>query len=137
MASTADDEAMARMEQEKLDMELAQQLANELDVQERAPSPLPENPSPYAALDAAANGGEGSGSKQVSSFAKMMKFIEKQNKPKSTLIDMEDGSKDMEAMGSLLYLPCEINGRVVEMMVDRYVHMLLKKLKVLRGCETF
>lgn len=40
-------------------------------------------------------------------------------KPKHSLAEaFEDGTKTAEEIGTLLYVPCEINGRVVEMMVD-------------------
>ena len=55
---------------------------------------------------------------------------------------LNDGSASMEQMGSLLYVPCEINGRVVEMMIDSGSQTsvistpMMKKLKLQKRLNT-
>jgi hypothetical protein len=55
---------------------------------------------------------------------------------------LNDGSSSMEQMRSLLYVPCEINGRVVEMMIDSGSQTsviskpMMKKLKLQKRLNT-
>jgi Aspartyl protease len=117
--STADDDAMARSEQLAADLQLAYEVQAQLE-QEQAMEQQLAAATNQAAYDSNVLGGGASTTTGINNpFASLQSMISQATAPRSqshSLLD--DGSSAMESNGSLLYVPCQINGRMVEMMVD-------------------
>ena len=117
--STTDDDAVAASEQLAADLQLAYEVEAQL-VQEAAMEQHLAQATNHAASTSNILGGVTSYAAGLSNpLAGLQNMISQATAPRranSSLLD--DGSSAMESNGSLLYVPCEINGRMVEMMVD-------------------
>lgn len=144
-SSDEDDEQMAR------DMQMALQLQAEQEEEDAALARRLAEGGGGSMASAISNGdSEGGGSHSNNNGNK--------NNPLLTLLGntpsmfgrqnahivdaMNDGSANMETMGNLLHVPCEINGRVVEMMVDSgsqtsvISSAMMRKLKLTKRLNT-
>lgn len=116
-----DDEALAKSEQLARDLQLAYELEYQQNFESNIESSLARGSNDVASNTNILGGGSlptsstASGNNRSSSPFSRMGNRFSRNRNNSL---MDDGSANMQTNGSLLYVPCEINGRMVEMMVD-------------------
>ena len=123
-----DDDAMAKSEQLARDLQLAYELEAEQEYEANITRSLANGTNDVASNTNILGGGSGgrsfasapssgnSGSHRSNSpFSRVGSMFNTRNRNNSLL---DDGSSSMQSNSSLLYVPCEINGRMVEMMVD-------------------
>jgi Aspartyl protease len=118
--STEDDEAMARSEQLASDMQLAYEVQAQLEQEHAMERHLAEATNQAASTSNILGGGTpsttGINNNPFASLQSMITHATSSRNRNHSLLD--DGSSSMESNGSLIYVPCQINGRMVEMMVD-------------------
>lgn len=111
----ADDAALARLAQEEADAQLAHQLAAQQGSAASYPSTPPSGRRRRTSgqISNTTNNGRSSNGKSKNMFSRMLDSVAK------TSSSNDDGSAAMHNNGNaLLYVPCIINSRMVEMMVD-------------------
>jgi len=129
MSHAADEELARRLAQEEEDSQLAQTLARELAIQGTAADVVSAGILGGGGIGgdfgtdvdglvsgaSPSSGNSNGGSKSHGMLNRLSRVLGKQPRRNSY---EHSGSDDMESNNSLLYVPCEIKGRMTEMMVD-------------------
>jgi hypothetical protein len=118
--STAEDEAMARSEQMAADMQLAYEVQAQLEQEQAMEWHLAQATNQAASTSNILGGGAPSAAGTSNLFGSLQNMISQATASSRSRNHplLDDGSSAMESNGSLLYVPTEINGLMVEMMVD-------------------
>ncbi|CAB9524953.1 DDI1 homolog 2 [Seminavis robusta] len=141
--SDHEDEAMARSAQMAADMQLAYELQAQQEQEGAIQQHLAQSTNEVAANSSILGGGTSfsAGAAAANPLASLGNMFSSNTRNRNHSL-LDDGSSSMESNGSLLYVPCEVNHRMVEMMVDSgsqtsvLSSSMMRKLKLQKRLNT-